>query len=1229
MFESPRSISPHVFARERRRFGMAALVALAILLGMIFFAACGTEEREARATAQRVTSRSQLIGGPTALGEVGDFLLENDQIRLVIQDRSFNRGAGLFGGSLIDADLVRADGKGNAMGGNGRDSFGELFPAFFLEMIDPEAIVIVNDGSDGKAAIIEVQGRGGEFITMLRFFNQAMVNSYEANLSDAVRGKPATSDTKPLVTFSTRYILEPGARHVRIESSLTNNTYGALDFPNAQIGTALRLATGIDFSQFRVPTGHVIGFGALNKLFATDIGFDLRFGLDAAYEKGIELPAMPGHVTNLLATTGSHGLSYGFATAPDPESNFVFNKKEHYGEHVRPDDMLLLFYASGFGAVYTSHTPKRLAPAFCQADKSAEVRCEEIEAQCSAAAECVESDDPSQPRCSVPLDCTAERTRCTAGYPACLVALEAGLPSSYTFTNYFILGNGDVASIRDEHYRIQEKPAEKQLAYSVHGRVYDEFSGSPVTEPINVLIYKAGANGACDTATDAAPLGVFSQSLTSATGHFEFRIEPGKYCHRVRGSGRPLGDLVAMTVEAKALSIRPIARSGGRIEATIVDVSGRPLPAKMTIVGTYTPKAGVAPRKYLFDLGAGETWRTSEQASYTDTDVAVRPFIETVAFAGADGRVHANVPPGKYTAYFSRGTEYELEKSEIEVVAGGVARASARLRRVIVPEGYMSGDFHMHAMGSIDSGLDYNERVISIAAEGVDLVVSSDHNYISDYAPYIVRNDLSPWLKSVIGLELTTFEGGHFNAFPLKREIDQMNRGSMGWQDKTPEHIFNALRSAGSLGADKTIIQVNHPRDSILGYFSQHNMDAFTTKVDLKFNNVPGNEVLTATLSTPSGPAFIKACEDNPAKFCSTFSWDFDAIEVFNGKRMELLRHYRMPYEPDALPEHIREQLSDEEIAALPPKGTILCDKNKVAYPGGLDDWYNLLNYPRPDGSYRMYSATGNSDSHHAGSPGDSEPGYPRNYFFVGHNDVERLTDATFTEAVLARHMIVTNGPFINMTVNNNPVGSVNTTKESTVAVTLSVQAADWVGAERYRLIANGELVREGAVSLKDGRWEDTLAITITGDTWFVLEVEGDNNLFPIIMPDDQGRASIDAAVGSLADSFGLGGGIAGLEPDDTFHVTPFAFTNPIWVIRDSAGTRKQFEPAQPPAARCRNGTYQPGALVDPQVFEHLGQRLDAVNIPVHTHKDSIIDRTKGETRDLRLLFEVWGGHGH
>jgi hypothetical protein len=121
-----------------------------LLTCLFLVSAC--QEAGQKAQAKRVGSRTELIGGPSALGEVGDFLLENEHIRVVIQDKGFSRGFGIHGGSLIDIDRVRATEGGTSAGGRGRDQFGEMFPIAFLQALEPDAVEVLNDGADGTEA---------------------------------------------------------------------------------------------------------------------------------------------------------------------------------------------------------------------------------------------------------------------------------------------------------------------------------------------------------------------------------------------------------------------------------------------------------------------------------------------------------------------------------------------------------------------------------------------------------------------------------------------------------------------------------------------------------------------------------------------------------------------------------------------------------------------------------------------------------------------------------------------------------------------------------------------------------------------------------------------------------------------------------------------------------------------------------------------------------------------
>src|SRR4051794_19023518 len=111
---------------------LAASLAVAVATG-----SC-SQPKTSDLIAFRVTDRGQLFGGgPRALGDVGDYVLQNDRVRIVIQNAGFSRGFGVYGGGIIDADLRRADENGrnesNKLGG--KDIFAEMFPSFFFQAV--------------------------------------------------------------------------------------------------------------------------------------------------------------------------------------------------------------------------------------------------------------------------------------------------------------------------------------------------------------------------------------------------------------------------------------------------------------------------------------------------------------------------------------------------------------------------------------------------------------------------------------------------------------------------------------------------------------------------------------------------------------------------------------------------------------------------------------------------------------------------------------------------------------------------------------------------------------------------------------------------------------------------------------------------------------------------------------------------------------------------------------
>jgi hypothetical protein len=244
---APRRGEPGLLPERRRgpdgpRGVVRPMRAVSLSFLLAFVASCAKTETPARAF--RVQSRSELIGGKRALGEVGDFKLTNGVVHAIIQDVGTSRGFGSFGGSLIDVDLVRGTTGTGAKAPEGNDYFTEMFPAFFLTAIEPRKVEVLADGSDGGAAIVRVSGSSGNFISLVKA------------ITDVV-------DPKQKLDYHVDYILEPGKQYLKIVTTVESDSDG---------DAAWSLA---------VPFGFVTLLSEGQRLFVPgEAGFDMRFHLE-------------------------------------------------------------------------------------------------------------------------------------------------------------------------------------------------------------------------------------------------------------------------------------------------------------------------------------------------------------------------------------------------------------------------------------------------------------------------------------------------------------------------------------------------------------------------------------------------------------------------------------------------------------------------------------------------------------------------------------------------------------------------------------------------------------------------------------------------------------------------------------------------------------------------------------------------------------------------------------
>lgn len=255
--------------------------------------------------------------------------------------------------------------------------------------------------------------------------------------------------------------------------------------------------------------------------------------------------------------------------------------------------------------------------------------------------------------------------------------------------------------------------------------------------------------------------------------------------------------------------------------------TGRPIPCKLTFIGVDgTPNPSFTHN----DIGRPEG------------DLAIAAYHRVFSAVGSES---VRVPPGSYDVYVSRGPEWDISVHRKLKVDKDDLTLAAQLHHVIDTRGWLSADFHVHAAPSPDSIVPLTHRILEFVADGIDMIVSTDHNTVTEYAASIEQLGLGSLIAGARGDELTTNGWGHYGAFPLAQDLARAGQGSVLVHGHNAKEIFANVRER----APGAIIDVHHPRiDPGVGYFILGQFDPHSDRAGR-----PG------------------------------FSFDFDAIEVLNG----------------------------------------------------------------------------------------------------------------------------------------------------------------------------------------------------------------------------------------------------------------------------------------------------------------------------------------------------------
>jgi hypothetical protein len=241
----------------------------------------------------------------------------------------------------------------------------------------------------------------------------------------------------------------------------------------------------------------------------------------------------------------------------------------------------------------------------------------------------------------------------------------------------------------------------------------------------------------------------------------------------------------------------------------VVDENNAAVPARIGVIG-FDPSPEV-----VFPGGTGLFY----------DQVEAFPFGYTyIGYTDSSGVGEFEVEPGDYQIAVSRGVEYSYFSQPLTVTADGPQTVTAQIARVVDTTGFVSADYHVHGVASADSRVPDRNRVEQFAGEGVDNIIMTDHHCHTDLTPTITRLGFTPFVGTTIGEEVTTWDYGHFNAYPMLVDPTRATNGSTDWavaapagREFTAYGAFSAtpaeietLATQGSLSTPDTVIQINH-----------------------------------------------------------------------------------------------------------------------------------------------------------------------------------------------------------------------------------------------------------------------------------------------------------------------------------------------------------------------------------------------------------------------------------
>ena len=255
-------------------------------------------------------------------------------------------------------------------------------------------------------------------------------------------------------------------------------------------------------------------------------------------------------------------------------------------------------------------------------------------------------------------------------------------------------------------------------------------------------------------------------------------IQAGENTLKIKSDATVSDDIVISEI---TIDNRPLEKvlSEATIDLRVLDkVSQQSIPSRITIVdrNNVLQSTGTKPMNTL----------------------AIRPGLVYTS----TGNASLQLPAGKYIIYAGRGFEYGVDSASIEITKGQHINQNLFIHREVNTEGWVSSDTHIHTLTHSGHGDATDvERAVTIAGEGIELPVITEHNKIVDFKIAARKAGVDSFLTIITGDEYTT-PVGHFNVFPFPVDAAPPNPRVNTWPEVSKQ-----------LSGTNAVVILNHGRD--------------------------------------------------------------------------------------------------------------------------------------------------------------------------------------------------------------------------------------------------------------------------------------------------------------------------------------------------------------------------------------------------------------------------------